>query len=67
MIMCVLLFVICSVQIKQLSRQLASCKVSLEQTSHREAASEAVMKRMEEDAKKKEWTITDELNSKDTQ
>ena len=54
------------VQIKQLSRQLASCKALLEQTSEREAASEAVLKRMEEDAKKKEWTMTDELNSKDT-
>ena len=53
-------------QIKQLSRQLASCKASLEQTSQREAASEAVLKRMEDDAKKKEWTMTDELNSKDT-
>ena len=57
---------IVSIQIKQLSRQLASCKASLEQTSEREAASEAVLKRMEEDAKKKEWTMTDELNSKDT-
>ena len=55
-----------SMQIKQLSRQLASCKASLEQTSQREAASEAVLKKMEEDAKKKEWTMTDELNSKDT-
>ena len=55
-----------SMQIKQLSRQLASCKASLEQTSQREADSEAVVKRMEDDAKKKEWTMTDELNSKDT-
>ena len=59
--------VILSIQIKQLSWQLASCKASLEQTSGREAASEAVLKRMEEDAKKKEWTMIDELNSKDTQ
>ena len=54
------------IQIKQLSRQLTSCKASLEQTSEREAASEAVLKRIEEDAKKKKWTTTDELNSKDT-
>ena len=57
---------ICGIQIKQLSRQLASCKASLEQTSEREAAGEAVLKKMEKDTKKKEWTMSDELNSKDT-
>ena len=49
-----------------MSRQLASCKASLHQTSQRESANETVLKRMEEDAKKKEWMMTDELNSKDT-
>jgi len=58
--------VTCGIQIKQLSRQLASCKASLEQTNQREVANEAVLKRIEEDAKKKEWTMTDEVNSKDT-
>ena len=35
--------VILSIQIKQLSWQLSSCKASLEQTSERDAASEAVL------------------------
>jgi len=43
-----------STQIKQLPRKLASSKASLEQISQREAASEAVLKRMhmEDDASK---------------
>ena len=43
--------VILSIQIKQLSWQLGSCKASLEQISEIEVAAEAVLKRIEEDTK----------------
>jgi len=52
-------------QIKQLSRQLATYKASLEQSSQRESTNETLMKKMEQEAKKKEWTMVDEVNAKD--
>ena len=54
-----------TMQIKQLSRQLATYKASLEQSSQRESTNETLMKKMEQEAKKKEWTMVDEINAKD--
>lgn len=58
--------IVTTIQIKQLSRQLAVCKTSLEHSDKKQTASETLMKKMEQEAKRKEWSMVDEVNAKDT-